>query len=135
MEEDLKQYLEGMESRIMIRFEGVDSRLTHVEGMESRIMIRFEGVDSRLTHVEGMESRIMSRVEGRIDACEDRMKLEMSQKAEGVENRLLDEFWKWGRTAEMRTRQALVNVTEFNERLMAVEDRVSSLERKSAQSN
>jgi hypothetical protein len=123
MDAELKQYLEGMESRLM----------AHVEVVESRLMAHVDVVESRLmSHVDVVESRIMARVDGRIDACEDRMKQAIKQSAEETETKLLGEFWKWGRTAEMRTRQALVNVTEFNERLMAIEDRVSSLERRSA---
>jgi len=134
MDSELRQYLEGMESRITGRVDVIEPRIVaRVDVVESRVMAHVEVVESRImAHVDVMESRIMARVEGRIDACEDRMKQEMSQKAETVENKLLGEFWKWGRTAEMRTRQALVNVTEFNERLMAIEDRISSLERKSA---
>lgn len=123
--EDLKVYLTGMESHLM--------------GMESRLMAHFESwlsaevgsLESRFTNEMGsLESRIMSRVEGRIDASEDRLKAAIRDAAEGVENKILGEFWKWGRTSDMRTRQALGNVFEFNDRLMAIEDRVSSLERR-----
>jgi hypothetical protein len=62
----------------------------------------------------------------------EEMKAELKAQAERIETNLLTEFFKWGRTSDMRTRQALENVTAFNERLMAIEDRVTSLERKPA---
>jgi hypothetical protein len=84
-------------------------------------------------HLEGMEERIVERVtqrvEGRIDAAEDRMKAHMSKQCETVETKLLTEFQKWGRTSDMRTRQALTNAELLGERMLAVEDRISALER------
>jgi hypothetical protein len=82
------------------------------------------------TAMDGLEAHIMGRVAGRIDASEDRMKLHVTRVAEATETKLLTEFHKWGRISDTRTRQALENVAAFNERLMAPEDRVSSLERK-----
>jgi len=118
MEEDLKVYLTGMESRLMVH-------------LELRLTTEIGSLESRLTtQMVDLESKIMSRVEGRIDASEDRLKVAIRDAPEGVENKLLGEFWKWGKTSDMRTRQALGNVLEFNDRLMAIEDRVSSLERR-----
>lgn len=85
------------------------------------------------TYLDGMEERIVDRVtqrvEGRIDAAEDRMKIHVSKQCEIVETKLLIEFQKWGRTSDMRTRQAITDVGLLGERMLAVEDRISALER------
>jgi len=41
----------------------------------------------------------------------------------------ITEFHKWGRTADMRTRQAITDTGFLGDRLLAVEDRVSALKR------
>ena len=94
MDGELRQYLEGMEARIM-----------------------------------QMEARIMQRVEGRIDAAEERLKAHTSSECEKVETKLLTEFHKWGRTADMRTRQTMEANAIMNDRLMNAEDRITNLER------
>jgi len=65
----------------------------HLEAMESRM-------DGKL---EAMESRL----EGKLDAAEERLKANTRQECEKVETALLTEFHKWGRTSDMRTREAL----------------------------
>jgi hypothetical protein len=67
-----------------------------------------------------------------MDASEERLKDAIKLSVEAAETRLLTAFHKWGRTSDTRTRQALDNVAAFNERLMALEDRVTSLEQKPA---
>jgi hypothetical protein len=39
---------------------------------------------------------------------------------------------KWGRTSDMRTRQALTEAGMLGERMLALEDRISALERKAS---
>jgi hypothetical protein len=92
-------------------------------------------VDNELRdYLDGLEQRIVGRVtqrlEGRIDASEERMKSHASEACERIETRLLAEFHKWGRTSDIRTRQALENVSAFGERLLNVEERISALERR-----
>jgi hypothetical protein len=84
------------------------------------------------TYLEGMEARSMDRVGGRLDAVEERMKTHVTRSCDDVITKLLAEFWKWGRTSDVRTRQALDNVAAVNERLMNVEDRITALERRGA---
>ena len=60
------------------------------------------------------------------------MKSELIQHTEAVKTRLLGEFWTWTRTADMRYQQANSAVGFLNERLQAIEDRVSELERRRA---
>jgi hypothetical protein len=91
MEEDLKQYLEGMESRIV--------------------------------------ERIMERICGRIDASEERLKEFVRTADRDLETKIIKEFWKWARTSDLRTNQAINTSNAVSERLLAVEDGVSALER------
>jgi hypothetical protein len=100
MDADLKQYLEGMETRLTER-------------------------------VDATETRIMQRVDGRIDAVEDRLKDFIRQADLDLETKIVGEFWKWGRTSDMRTKQALDTASAVSDRLLSIEDRVSALERKS----
>lgn len=76
-------------------------------------------------HLEGMEARL------RADASEmeARLRAHTSQECEKVETKLLTEFFKWGRTSDMRTRQALADAASIGERMLILEDRVTSLER------
>jgi hypothetical protein len=85
--------------------------------------------------LQGVEARIMERVEGRIDAVEDRMKDFIRHADQDLETKIIAEFWKWGRTSDMRTKQALDTASAVSERLLAVEDRVTALERKSSPDN
>jgi hypothetical protein len=78
----------------------------------------------------------MERVDGRIDASEERMKDTIRKSIEAAETKLLAEFWKWGRTTDIRTREAIADTAAtgtkaqmLSERLLNIEDRVSALER------
>ena len=98
----------------------------HLEGMEARIMERVGD------QIAGSEARMMERVDGRIDAAEQRLKAHTSQECEKVETKLLTEFHKWGRTSDMRTREAIRHADTLEERMLAPEDRISAIERKPA---
>jgi hypothetical protein len=82
--------------------------------------------------MDELERRIMERVGGRIDAAEDRLKVFIHQADHDLETKVITEFHKWGRTSDMRTRQAITDVGLLGERMLAVEDRVSALERDKA---
>ena len=60
------------------------------------------------------------------------LKREMFEHTETVETRLLNEFWKWAKTSDSRYRQGTSAVGFLDERVQAVEDRVSELERRKA---
>jgi ABC-type phosphonate transport system ATPase subunit len=87
----------------------------------------------------GMETRIIERVvaveqhvvavEERVGAIEERLKDFVREAVRDLETKLVAEFWKWGRIADLRTRQVISDVSLFGERLMAVEDRMTALER------
>ena len=64
-----------------------------------------------------------------LEAMEGRLLQHVSQECEKVETKLLTEFHKWGRTSDMRTRQAITDTGILGERMLAVEDRISALER------
>jgi hypothetical protein len=65
----------------------------------------------------------------RLDRLEASHVRHVSIECEKVETKLLTEFHKWGRTADMRTRQAITDTGLLGERMLAVEDRISALER------
>jgi hypothetical protein len=108
MENDLKQYLEAMESRINAH---VDVR---VDSMEQRI---YAHVDARFGVVETNAESMETRINGRI---------------EKTETNLLTAFHGWSRSMEIRVRSVSGMVTGFDERLAHVEERVSELERRRA---
>jgi hypothetical protein len=64
----------------------------------------------------------------------ERMENRLREHSEAVETRLLSEFWKWARTADARYRQNQGVVKGLEERVMVVEERISDLERRDAQS-
>jgi len=105
MDEDLKQYLDGLKQYLDGKFAAIDDKFVEFEG------------------------RIMARVEGRMDAVEERMKDFTRQTCHDLETKLIAEFYKWGRTSDVRTRQAITDTGLLGERLLNVEDRVSALER------
>ncbi len=89
--------------------------------------------------VDPVVDRVMERISGRIDASEQRLEELMRRLDFELETKLISEFWKWGRSSEMRTRDAVNVATEassrvqlFSERLLNVEERVSALEQKRA---
>lgn len=75
-----------------------------------------------------VEARFQS-VDARIETMDAQLREHVSVECEKVETKLLTEFHKWGRTSEMRTRQAITDVGLLGERMLAVEDRISALER------
>jgi uncharacterized lipoprotein YehR (DUF1307 family) len=109
MEVELKQHLEGMEARLREHVSKVETKL------REHVSIECEKVETKLReHVSKVETRMREHV---------------SIECEKVETKLLTEFHKWGRTADMRTRQAITDTGLLGERMLAVEDRISALER------
>ena len=88
---------------------------THLEAMEARLNTRIEGVEARLNI--------------RIEEVETGLKAHTSIECEKIETKLLREFWKWGSTSDIRTRQSMENANALNERMLNAEDRISALER------
>jgi hypothetical protein len=75
----------------------------YLEAMENRLQVHADGVESRLR-----------------------------EHTEKIETQLLTEFWKWAKTSDIKTRQNHGTITLIDERIAAVEDRVSELERRRA---
>jgi hypothetical protein len=119
MDEDLKQYLDGKFALIDGKFAAIDGKFAAIDG-------KFAAIDGKFVESEG---RIMERVDGRIDAVEERMKDFVRLSIRDLETKIITEFHKWGRTSDMRTRQAITDTGLLGERMLAVEDRISALER------
>jgi hypothetical protein len=64
-----------------------------------------------------------------LEEMETRLREHVSEQCEKVETKLLTEFHKWGSSADARYRQTHAVVGGIDERMLAVEDRVSALER------
>ena len=98
--------------------------------MDSELRQYLEEMEGRLTQrADGMEAHL-TRLTQQADEMEARLRAHTSQECEKVETSLLTEFWKWGRTSELRTRQSMETMTTINERLLNAEDRISALERR-----
>ena len=100
----------------------------HLDGMETRIVTRIEAMETRMGTVETR----MGTMETRMEAMTTRIEARISEECHNLETKLLTEFWKCGRQSDMRTREALATANSVSERLTAIEDRVSELERKRA---
>jgi hypothetical protein len=79
---------------------------------------------------------VRSIVDGRVDAVESRLKDFIVKADFDLETKLIAEFWKWGRSSDARTREAITDASAaatkaqlISERLLSVEDRLSALER------
>jgi hypothetical protein len=87
------------------------------------------------SHLEAMESRLNSRAdqaEARLRAHVDQSEERSRSHTETVETRLLNEFWKWAKTADARYRQHQAVVGGLDIRVQTIEDRLSDLERRKA---
>jgi hypothetical protein len=111
MDTELKQYLDGKFREVEARFQAMDTRFTAMD-------TRFAAMDASLTAMDA-----------RFTALDASLREHVSIECEKVETKLLTEFHKWGRTSEMRTRQAITDVGLLGERVLNVEDRISALER------
>jgi len=124
MDNELKQYLEARFGAIDARFEAIDKRFATIE----------DQVDNRFQTIEGRfqttEARFREMLDGRLDAVEQRLKEHAVSVARDMETKILTEFHKWASVSDIRTRQTMTNIHAFDERLLAMEDRVSALERR-----
>jgi hypothetical protein len=79
--------------------------------------------------LDTLETRIMQRMDGRLDAVESRITDAIAKADHELETKIIGEFWKWGRTTDLRARQATETLATLNERMFNAEDRISALER------
>lgn len=75
-------------------------------------------------------ARIMERMDGLLYAVGVRLKDFVREADRDLETKIVGEFWKWGRTSDLWTGWAIENITVFGERVLAVEERISALERR-----
>ena len=94
------------------------------EELKTYLDAKFAEIGTKLAEVDARFAEV--------DVKLAELRAHVSEECEKVETKLLGEFWKWGRTSDMRTRQALAESAALGERLLAVEDRITALERKSA---
>jgi hypothetical protein len=113
MDEELKTYLDGKFEQVDARFEQVDARFEQVDA-------RFEQVDARFEQVDARFAQVYTQFAQTREAIHD------------SETRLLSEFWKWGRTTEIRVRRLEGQEAWTADRLAAMEERIFTLERKAA---
>jgi chromosome segregation ATPase len=147
MDAELKQYLDANFatiraelSAINTRFDAVDAKFAGIDAKFAAIDVKFAAIDAKFAAIDAelagikaqikeLEARIMERMDGRIDAVEERMKDYVKETVRDMETTVISEFHKWGRTSDMRTRQAITDTGFLGDRLLAIEDRVSALER------
>lgn len=75
-----------------------------------------------------METRLSEEI-GAVYEHLSKVEQRLREHTETVETRLLGEFWKWARTAEMRYNQVHATVNGVDQRLQVIEDRVAEVER------
>ena len=108
-------------------FAQVDKRFEQVDKRFEQIDKRFEQIDRRFERVE----RRFEHIEVRLDQLDKRSD-ENVELARSVETALLKEFRKWAISFESRFKANEILVGGFNERLIALEERVGDIERKSS---
>jgi hypothetical protein len=87
------------------------------------------------SQIGDLRTELMAHTDRSIDA----LRVELMAHMEKVETNLLSEFWKWARTSDIRARQTgstlnahSINAIAVDERMMAIEERVSEIERRRA---
>ena len=75
-------------------------------------------------YLGAMEARMDTKLETGLGALESRLK----EHVETVETRLLSEFWKWARSADIKSRQQGEGIHALDQRLAVVEERLTILE-------
>jgi len=106
MDEELKAYLDSMKAE----FKAVRAEIQSVgTGLGAEIQSVGTGLGAEIQSV-----RTGLKEESQLIRTE--LKAHVSEECEKVETKLLTEFWKWGRTSDMRTRQALAETSALSER-------------------
>jgi hypothetical protein len=95
---------------------------SYLDGMETRLGVQ---TDTLRAHVDAGLAATEARLRAHVDEAEARCRAH----TETVETRLLNEFWKWARTADARYNQHQAVVGGLDIRVRTIEDRLSDLER------
>jgi len=85
MDTELKQHLESMETRLTERFDAMGTRIV------PPLDVPAHAVDTQIA--DRLESRLVA-FDSRMDAFENRMKDFIRQSKQGLETRIIAEFWK-----------------------------------------
>jgi len=87
-----------------------------------RLGERFDRMEGRFEQIDRQFERVNERIDQRFDEA-----IEFTRE---IETKLLKEFRKWAISFESRHKANEILVGGFNERLIALEERVGDLERK-----
>ena len=149
MDNELLAHLEGMESRlrehVTVKIGDIEAKViasgTRLEARIADNEARLEGwIAASEVHLEGRIADTAVHLEGRIAESEARLEDHVRERiaetegrlrehTEIVETRLLGAFWKWARISEIKGRVGEANVLGLGERMSALEDRLSDLEK------
>jgi hypothetical protein len=102
MDQDLRAYLDGMKAELLGEIRATKAELR--------------------SEIQATKAELREEIEA--------AKTELRSHTEVVETRLLTEFWKWARTADIKIRQNFANNSMVEERLLALEDRLTDLEKR-----
>jgi len=141
MDLELKAYLDGMKRDLLDtlggQISGLRGEFTELRGEFNELRGEFNGLRGEFNGLRGEFEASKLDLHGRIDETQrvmigyiDETKRELREHAEAVETRLLNAFWKWARTSDMRYRQIHGVTASLEVRVQEVEDRVSELERR-----
>jgi hypothetical protein len=84
--------------------------------------------DDLKVHLDRIDG-VVERVESRMDLFEERVKGHITRSLDDLATRVIAEFHKWDCTSEMRPQRAMTDTRSLRERMLAVEERISALER------
>lgn len=104
----------------------LDQIVDLVMRLDERAEKRFEQIDKRFERVE----KRLDELEKRLDELE-KLSDENVELTRSVETALLKEFRKWAISFESRFKANEILIGGFNERLIALEERVGDIERRS----
>jgi hypothetical protein len=113
-------------NRVSDRLIQIDRGFEQVDRLFDRIDKRFERIDERFAQIDER----FERVDERFQQIDERFE-ETIEFARGIETSLLKEFRKCAISFESRHKAKEILVGGFNERLIALEERVGDLERHS----
>jgi hypothetical protein len=105
---------------------------SYLEGLRGQVSLLGEQISSLREHNDSSLKRMEFGVREHTDTVGAQLEARLREHTENVETRLLSEFWKWARSAEIKSRQTSENIIAMEQRLMSVEERLSDLERRRA---
>jgi hypothetical protein len=126
MDTEIKSFLEGLRGQVGLLGEQISSLREHNDSSLKTMELRLR------EHTDSSLKRMEFGVREHTDTVGAQLEARLREHTENVETRLLSEFWKWARSAEIKSRQTSENIIAMEQRLMSVEERLSDLERRRA---